>query len=200
MKFNIIRFLLHGSEIVMKMSNHPSVIQSQQWIYESLIKLMQEKSFNSISIGEITKLADLDRTTFYRNFDSKEDILNVGISNIKNKYIKALNNSQSLTMDYVSYVFFNICYEEIDLLKLLHSHDLSSLLLEQFNDILPQLHNSVKNKFHYQINDEYMIFALYYNTGGFLNILMKWIEGGCTESTDELVSSFIEISKFNFSK
>ncbi|WP_148129013.1 TetR/AcrR family transcriptional regulator, partial [Nosocomiicoccus sp. HMSC067E10] len=60
----------------MKMSNHPSVIQSQQWIYESLIKLMQEKSFNSISIGEITKLADLDRTTFYRNFDSKEDILN----------------------------------------------------------------------------------------------------------------------------
>lgn len=76
MKFNIIRFLLHGSEIVMKMSNHPSVIQSQQWIYESLIKLMQEKSFNSISIGEITKLADLDRTTFYRNFDSKEDILN----------------------------------------------------------------------------------------------------------------------------
>lgn len=200
MKFNIIRFLLHGSEIVMKMSNHPSVIQSQQWIYESLIKLMQEKSFNSISIGEITKFADLDRTTFYRNFDSKEDILNVGISNIKNKYIKALNNSQSLTMDYVSYVFFNICYEEIDLLKLLHSHGLSSLLLNQFNDILPQLHISVKNKFHYQINDEYMIFALYYNTGGFLNILMKWIEGGCTESTDELVSSFIEISKFNFSK
>ena len=184
----------------MKMSNHPSVIQSQQWIYESLIKLMQEKSFNSISIGEITKLADLDRTTFYRNFDSKEDILNVGISNIKNKYIKALNNSPSLTMDYVSYVFFNICYEEIDLLKLLHSHGLSSLLLDQFNDILPQLHISVKNKFHYQINDEYMIFALYYNTGGFLNILMKWIEGGCTESTDELVSSFIEISKFNFSK
>lgn len=184
----------------MKMSNHPSVIQSQQWIYESLIKLLQEKSFNSISIGEITKLANLDRTTFYRNFDSKEDILNVGISNIKNKYIKALNNSPSLTMDYVSYVFFNICYEEIDLLKLLHSHDLSSLLLDQFNDILPQLHISVKNKFHYQINDEYMIFALYYNTGGFLNILMKWIEGGCTESTDELVSSFIEISKFNFSK
>ena len=45
-----------------------------------------------------------------------------------------------------------------------------------------------------------MIFALYYNTGGFLNILMKWIEGGCRETVDELVSSFIEISKFNISE
>lgn len=49
---------------------------------------MQEKLFNSISIGEFTKLVVLDRTTFYRKFDLKEDILNVGVSNIKNKYIK----------------------------------------------------------------------------------------------------------------
>lgn len=41
---------------------------------------MKEKSFDGITISEITKNADLDRTTFYRNFRSKEDILNIGIS------------------------------------------------------------------------------------------------------------------------
>lgn len=67
----------------MKKSNNPSVIKSQQWLYDSLITLMKEKSFDSITIGEITKNADLDRTTFYRNFRSKEDILNVENFNCK---------------------------------------------------------------------------------------------------------------------
>lgn len=181
----------------MKISKNPSVIRSQQWLYNSLVILMKEKPFDSISIGEITKNAELDRATFYRNFNSKEDILNVGIIKIRNKYMEVLKNSQSLNMESLSFAFFTICNEEIDLLKLLHSQALSSLLLNQFNEMLPQLHLSVKNKFNYQINDEYLLFALYYNTGGFYNILMKWIEGGCKESTQELVESFIEISKFN---
>lgn len=103
-------------------------------------------------------------------------------------------------MEFLSLAFFTICYEEINLLKLLHSQGLSFLLLNQFNEILPQLHISVKNKFNYQISDEHLIFALYFNTGGFFNILMKWMEGGFEESTQELVESFIEITKFNVSK
>ncbi|UOB19567.1 TetR/AcrR family transcriptional regulator [Macrococcus armenti] len=184
----------------MKKSNNPSVIRSQQWLYNSLIMLMKENPFDSITIGEITKNADLDRTTFYRNFDSKEDILNVGISKIKNKYMDVLKNTQSLNMEFLSLAFFKICYEEINLLRLLHSQGLSFLLLNQFNEILPQLHISVKNKFNYQISEEHLIFALYFNTGGFFNILMKWMEGGFEESTQELVESFIEITKFNVSK
>lgn len=113
--------------------------------------------------------------------------------------MEVLKNSQSLNMEFLSFVFFKICHDEIDLLRLLHSQGLSFILLDQFNDILPQLHISVKNKFNYQINDEHLTFALYFNTGGFLNILMKWIEDDCRKSAKELSQSFIEISKFNIS-
>lgn len=44
----------------MKKSNNPSVIRSQQWLYNSLLMLMKEKPFDSITIDEITKNADLD--------------------------------------------------------------------------------------------------------------------------------------------
>ena len=57
--------------------------KSQQWLYESLIELMKNHPFEKITIAEITKNADLDRTTFYRNYDSKIDILNFGINKIK---------------------------------------------------------------------------------------------------------------------
>lgn len=36
---------------------------------------MTEEDFNSIKITEITRRAQVDRKTFYRNFESKEDIL-----------------------------------------------------------------------------------------------------------------------------
>ena len=54
---------------------NPSVIRSKQFITEALLELMTEEDFNSIKITEITRRAQVDRKTFYRNFESKEDIL-----------------------------------------------------------------------------------------------------------------------------
>lgn len=182
-----------------KYSNNLSVKNSQLWLYESLIELMKDQSFEKITISEITKNANLDRTTFYRNYDSKLDILNYGINLIKTKYVNRLKYANKLNMKYLSREFFSICLEEIEFLKLINLHNLTPILLLQFNQLLPDIHLEVKEKFNFRIEDTHMVYALYYNTGGFLNILMKWIEDGCDASIDELVASFIEISKFNMS-
>ena len=42
---------------------------------EALFILMRKKPFEEITITEISKLAGVSRISFYRNFDSKEDIL-----------------------------------------------------------------------------------------------------------------------------
>src|SRR5699024_605026 len=183
-----------------KYSKNPSVKKSQQWLYESLIELMKNHPFEKLTIAEITKNADVDRTTFYRNYDSKIDILNFGINKIKTKYVQSMKNAEKLNMEYLSKVFFSIFSEEIEFLKLINLHGLTPFLLSQFNQLLPDLHVEVKEKFNYQIADDHLIYALYYNTGGFLNILMKWIEDDCSMSVDELVQSFLEISKFNMSE
>ena len=54
----------------MKKEN-PLTVQSKQWILEALLKLMEEKDYEKITIKELTARADLDRKTFYRNFRSK---------------------------------------------------------------------------------------------------------------------------------
>ena len=58
-----------------KETTNITALRSKTWITESLLKLMEEKDFSKITITEIIKNADLTRQTFYRNFDSKEDIL-----------------------------------------------------------------------------------------------------------------------------
>lgn len=54
---------------------NPTAIQSQQWLTESLISLMETKPFSQITVQEIYSQAGLSRQTFYNFFKSKEEIL-----------------------------------------------------------------------------------------------------------------------------
>lgn len=44
-------------------------------MYEALLKLLEEKSFSAISVSDITTEANVSRMSFYRNYNSIEDIL-----------------------------------------------------------------------------------------------------------------------------
>ncbi len=54
---------------------NPRALESQKWLADAALSLMQEKSFKDITIGEICKQADVSRQTFYNCFDDKKDVL-----------------------------------------------------------------------------------------------------------------------------
>jgi len=58
-----------------KETTNITALKSKAWITESLLVLMMEKDFDKITITEIINKADLTRQTFYRNFESKENVL-----------------------------------------------------------------------------------------------------------------------------
>ena len=71
-------------------SLNPSAIQSRQWIMDSLINLMEKKEWSDISISEIATNAGVVRRTFYRHFDSKEDVLQAYLDGLVNIFVEAL--------------------------------------------------------------------------------------------------------------
>ncbi|WP_373598985.1 TetR/AcrR family transcriptional regulator [Paraclostridium bifermentans] len=50
-------------------------IQSSEWMYEALKELMEVKDYSKITVTDITNKANLGRTTFYRNFETIDDVL-----------------------------------------------------------------------------------------------------------------------------
>lgn len=50
-------------------------IQSSEWMYEALKELMDVKNYSKITVTDITNKANLGRTTFYRNFETIDDVL-----------------------------------------------------------------------------------------------------------------------------
>ena len=51
-------------------------------ITDALLKLLRDKPVGDISISELCDLAGIGRASFYRNFESKEDILRRYINKI----------------------------------------------------------------------------------------------------------------------
>lgn len=57
----------------------------------SLLRLMGKKDFNKITITEISLIAGVGRSSFYRNYESKEDLLCDYIINLYKKYFNNNN-------------------------------------------------------------------------------------------------------------
>ena len=54
---------------------------------ESLLRLMDEKPFAEITVREIAEGAGIDRSTYYRHFATREDVLDDYLGGLVNRYI-----------------------------------------------------------------------------------------------------------------
>ena len=74
------------SRIVSPFSNEARNAYVIEHITESLLKLLKEKPMQEISISEIVDTAGVGRTSFYRNYETKEDVVKKYIVNLLEKW------------------------------------------------------------------------------------------------------------------
>ena len=77
---------------------------------DALFYLMSKKEFNDIAITELSKKAGVSRLSFYRNFDSNEDIIKKWITNTTDKLLKEsdISYKKDSTKDYFIKLFTHL--------------------------------------------------------------------------------------------
>ncbi|MGM9522488.1 MAG: TetR/AcrR family transcriptional regulator [Oscillospiraceae bacterium] len=105
---------------------NPMAIRSKNALSSSLLKLMMYKSFDEISISDITERAGLSRQTFYTNFQKKEDILLYLLHRLFQRYYDKLSAAkpvpENLIIDY--FIFWG---DSRDFLSLLFNQNMGFL-------------------------------------------------------------------------
>jgi AcrR family transcriptional regulator len=167
--------------------------QSMKWLTDALLTLMGEKAYREISITEICTRADLSRRTFYRLYESKEDILKGYADSLCQRYFELFTKQDDLSLANVAYIFFSFWKVYKDFLLILHQQNLVHILLFKFNELLPNVyvkHKAQLLKTKDRKNIEYVAF---YNAGGFWNLLIKWLEDGCAKSPEDMSAIVNEV-------
>ena len=145
----------------------------------ALLELMLEKDYTKISIGEIAKKAGVDRSSYYRHFKSKEDIISFFFDIVLKESLEGYTNLSSI--DFTLYIhsiytaFFNYRKE----ILLIHYANLSFLLL----DVLSKRFQFSELAKDFPLSKQY---ELSYIIGGIYNNLIFWMSRDMKETPDEL--------------
>lgn len=132
--------------------------------------------------------------TYYRNFLSKDDVLNSFIDTILHDYVNATQQQQkkySLVKTFD--IIFDFCERNKEILLILHNNRLLYLLLEKLNLLILNEHmiyNSEvpENRLESQLLTEYII---YFNIGGIWNLIVRWIENNMCDSVVDIKESVV---------
>lgn len=156
---------------------------SASYIIESLFIILQEKPFKSISIGEITNKAGVHRTTFYRNFSDKEEVIKQFYKCFLREYLdKLLHNNPATAQEYLE-VFADSCYAYKTELMLIYQNDLD----HYFVQIATAGYVAKYCAQGMSVEEE---LAISYHYGGLYSILHWWCMQEMTITPAEMAKNF----------
>lgn len=164
-------------------SSNPSAIRSQKEITDALIALMKEYPYDEISVKQILLESHLARKTFYRNFDSKDDVLRSFIRRNLNDYFDIVNNGKGDVLTTI----FEFADRNRELLLLLDKNDMLHIVLlclNEFSSSMLEKQNKELNPFYRLFEGLDSAYLVALNIGAVWNVISVWVHNGTKDSPD----------------
>lgn len=148
---------------------------------DALIKLIQEKKAEKISVEEIISVAGVSRSTWFRNYSSKNEALTFKLVQQWNRWANDHGIVEPCQYNLSnSYDFFEFNYTIKDTLKIIYAANLQTCVYDAFYQIMMPKHNA--NAF-----DCYK--SRFYSYGLF-GLLDEWIKRDFRETPEEMIDAF----------
>ena len=163
--------------------NNKRELSVAQYITNSLFELMKVKPYNDISITEITDKAKVNRVSFYRNFTSKEDIIDKWIKSTTQNFLSKsdISYQKDSTIDYFTKLFTHLEKYKTEAM-LIYKANLFNLLKDEFDNNLINLHKK-----------EYSNYKSYFLAGGIFNVYYFGLINGCMETPHQVAEKLVDL-------
>jgi AcrR family transcriptional regulator len=168
---------------IMKRKYTPTV-NLKGYIAESLLFLMRKKGFADISIGEITDKAGVNRSSYYRNFNSKEDVVKYFFNKIVFELMEKIKDRKDIALKNYLEIMFSHFYQYKKELLLIHKNRLSHIILDALNETFSKIEKK-------QLFEE--LFRIYYHTGGIYNSFLLWFADDMCQTPERMAELSIDI-------
>ena len=159
---------------ILRPSNVESNRITKECLQLALVKLMGRKPFDQITITEITKNAGVSRAAFYRNYDSKEEIIEEACQSVFSK----LRESLRCTADHQDWrSWYEMFFESIQA---------NREYFQIYLDARLQMEDFVIMDTVFPPDNRLAHYANAARGGAVWRILTDWFRGGMQESPSEM--------------
>ncbi|MGE7602643.1 TetR/AcrR family transcriptional regulator C-terminal domain-containing protein [Peribacillus sp. NPDC097675] len=182
--------------------------KTKQLIQTSFVHILEKKSFDSMTVGDITKTAQINRGTFYLHYQDKFDLLD----RIEQQLFENLGNHiDELQSHYSSTLTFEKGQEQLAA-TLFSSIKMHAPLLKVF------LSNHGRTGFHLRFRDAFsekvrvnleknenfhasnvkvpMDYFLSFITSAFLGLIEQWVQNDLDKTPQEMTELYIDIISY----
>ena len=152
---------------------------------KALLKLLESKSLNDISISELCEEAGLSRLSFYRNYSSKEDILRQRLNQITTSFLGAtsVNFRTTPKKEFIVYLIKHM-QQHKRIISFLIDNGLSYIVKEGFDEAFTR-----------SVDIYHDPYRCYVASGAYFNLIYYWFLNGCKESPEELAEMDLKIGR-----
>ncbi len=181
--------------------------KTKQLIQKSFMEILELKSFDSITIGEITKTAQINRGTFYLHYQDKFDLLDQIEQQLFDDFGIHLGKLQSSYSPHYTFekqqenlasALFSFIELHSPILKIFLSDHGRAGFHIRFRDAFSEMvrvNLEKKEGFRANLNIPLEYF-LSFITSAFLGLIEQWVENDLDKTPQEMTELYIEIISY----
>lgn len=162
------------------------IVKTKESITSALLELVLVHEFEGITITQLCQKAGVGRPTFYRHFDSTNDVFEQLSAKWFQQFLKEARlayaeNPVAETLDLVAFEFFR---NNQTIAKMIHTPAFYRLMIRELG-----VHRRNLEK-EFQLFDDSDLYALEYRIGGLVFVFARWMKNGMKESPEDMARVF----------
>lgn len=160
-------------------------------IAEGLFALLRKKTFSEITVTDIVREADVARASYYRNFDSKEQIIEAAMDDLRDQLLGDVDyDDDEQIFDREN---ARAGFEKALAICLVRKADLLALYDNGFGSMIQQTFNRYIVEFAGNVSaDSLERYKLYFISGAVTNVLIEWLREGAKEPPREIAALCVD--------
>ena len=166
---------------------------------KALISLLEEKSFEYITVSEICKKASVNRSTFYLHYENTIDLLHETVRFLLDDFIayfhidrnNITNQFKESSLDELNFISDEYLHPYLSYIKdnkrvfstvILHSDSFG--VNEVFQRLYENIFNPILERYKYPPEDRMYVMMFYLN--GITAIVTEWLKDDCEKTVEEV--------------
>ena len=182
----------------MKEKKDLRIVKTEKALYEGLLKLMSEKSFEDINVVDICEIALINRSTFYAHYNDKYELLMGIINNLKENLLTTIEqnnydvNSKEYYLEMISLILDHLDKAK-DIYRSILISNKSSVLIDILTEVaVKDINKRIEISNINKKNVPTDIFVKFY-LGAVFSVGIEWLSSKDKYSKDEILEYLEEL-------